>query len=249
MSNVLSYSPDNSSSKEKIILDEDQKERSITLCKKIIDASSFVHDFIKSGEITVSVRHNGIECIKHYIKDLGNILGSDDDVKQNQELTKKMLRDAYTEIERLKQEFGKNVSLEPIVSKLHQSDEIIRKWWNELGFSYCTSTVLPWRDSTFFNICFSFGIDGSISFFEEKPVTAKKKLKEKQRELGKKIELHEHDSDFVVLDNPNNRIWLKQRLSERFPTAEFFKWESYHIRGTDLSQLFHAEAKINLKEI
>jgi len=241
---------ENLTSNEPLLIDADDRASSLESLNSIIGALSFLHELITKGTATVGTRHNTLGISRAELSQLEKFLGAKDDLKQEEELKKNLLRQANMEIHRLREEMGKGVTIEAIGSKLHQLDRTIYNWWQNLGFTYSSSKLQAHSRGASFQVEFSVGVERHISSHESKPVTAKARVDAKRAALGAELEIIYKSDEPYVVDNANNRAWLTNKFKERFPTCRIWKWESISVHGLDdIFQIRHVEVSIDITDI
>lgn len=239
----------NHSSDEPLLIDADASASALASLKSIIVALSFLHEMVTKGTATVGTRHNTLGISRSELNNLEKSLGAKDDLQQEDELKKNLLRQANTEVYRLREEMGKGVTIEAIGSKLYQLDRSIYNWWQNLGFSYSSAKMQAHARGASFQVEFSVNIERHISSHDPKPVTAKARVAAKQAALGAALEVMYKSDEPYVLDNANNRAWLTNKFKERFPTCRIWKWEAMSINNTDEFQIRHVEVNIDITDV
>jgi len=243
-------STENHSSNEPLLIDPDARVSSLESLKSAIGALSFLHELITKGTATIGIRHNTLGICRAKLGQLDKFLGAKDDLKQEEELKKNLLRQANLENHRLREEMGKGVTIESIGSKLHQLDRSIYNWWQNLGFTYSSAKLQPHSHGATFHVEFSVGVERHVSSHSEKPVTDRARMNAKREALGAELEIVYKSDDPYVVDNPNNRAWLTNKFKERFPTCRIWKWESISARGLDdVFQIRHVEVNIDMTDV
>jgi hypothetical protein len=240
---------ENSSSDEPLLIDADTKASSLESIRNAYHALSFLNELISKDTATVGVRHNTLGLVRAELGNLEKSLGAKDDFQQEEELKKNLLRQANFEIHRLRDEMGKGVTVESIGNKLYQLDKTIYNWWQNLGFSYSKGTLQPNHKGATFHREFTLNIESHVFSHTTKPVTAKARIDAKVKALGSELEIFNEDNELCVLDNPNNREWIKNKFIERFPNCRIWKWESISIRNSDLFQIRHVEVMIDMIDV
>ena len=227
-------SAENHSSNEPVVLDADAKALALKQIQSAAGALSFLKEMITKDSLTKSIRFNTLSVGKHDIADLIKGLGGDEDLKQEDDLRLKMLQNANKEVHRLTQELGKGITKEGLGVRIGQMCEEVNNWWKAQGFGYSRGTISGWSSGASMTIEFNCHLDDFVSTMEEKPITAKAKLKEKQKELSQELVIvpEQRGSDMmVVLDCNESRTWIMNKLRERFPGIQIHKWESHFIHG------------------
>lgn len=242
-------SPENHTSDEPLVLDADAKAVSIKALNDMRGALAFLQEMIQKDTCSVSTRFNTLSIVRSETRHLGRILGADADLQQEDDLRQNLLRQANMENHRLREEMAKGVTVESIGGKLYLMDRSIYNWWQNLGFTYSKATMGAHSRGGSFHVEFSIGVERHISTMEEKPVTAKAKIKAKQEALGQELEIAWGGGEPYVLDNPNNRAWITGKLKERFPKCRIWKWESIAIHNSDDFQLRHVEVNIDFTDV
>lgn len=239
----------NSGSDEPLLIDADTTAVSLEAIKETIGALSFLHDVVHNGTATVGIRHNTLSLSKAYLERLEGYLGAKDDQKQEDELKNNLLRQANTELHRIREEMGKGVTIEAIGLKLYQLEKTIYNWWQNQGFSYSKSQLNPNYRGANFLVEFSVRIERHISSMATKPVTAKARVAAKCETLGKKLELvYDGDQSFVI-DNLNNRKWLTNLFKQRFPTCRILQWKSMSCYKLDVFHIRDVEVNIDMTDV
>lgn len=243
-------STENHSSDEPLLIDADATASSLKSLSSIFDSLSFLHDMVKKGTATISTRHNTLGIARAELGRLEKFLGAKDDLQQEEELKKNLLRQANMELYRLREEMGKGVTVEAIGSKLYQLDRSIYNWWQNLGFTYSKSSLHPHFRGASFHVEFSVSVERHIGSMEDKPVTAKARVDAKRAALGAELEIVYNSDEPYVVDNANNRAWLTNKFRERFPTCRVWKWESISAHGMDgVFQIRHVEVNIDMTDV
>lgn len=245
-------STENHSSNEPVILDADAKATALKKVQSAYHALSFLNEMITKDSLTKSIRYNTLSVASHDIKDLIKSLGGDEDLKQEDDLRLKNLQRANAEVHRLTAELGKGITKEGVSVKIGQMCQEVEEWWKSLGFGYSKGTISGWRNGSSMTFEFNCHIDMFMSTMEEKPISKKAKLKERQEEMGKELILipEQRGSDMMVtLDCPENRQWIVNKLKERFPSIRFHKWESHFIHGSEDFQITSLHANFPVEEI
>lgn len=243
-------STENHSSNEPLLIDADARASSLESLKSIIGALSFLHELITKGTATVGTRHNTLGISRAELSHLEKFLGAKDDLKQEEELKKNLLRQANMEVHRLREEMGKGVTIEAIGSKLYQLDRSIYNWWQNLGFTYSKSSLQPHSRGASFHVEFSVSVERHIGSHEAKPVTARARVDAKRAALGAELEIVYKSDEPYVVDNANNRAWLTNKFKERFPTCRIWKWEAISAHGLDgVFQIRHVEVNIDMTDV
>ena len=241
---------ENHSSDLPLLIDADTKEASLDSIKSIIGALSYLHELITSETAKVSTRHNTLAISRGQLKQLEKFLGASDDLQQEEQLKKNLLREANTEVYRLREVMANGVSVEAIGNKLYQLDRSIYNWWQNLGFTYSKSKLQPHFKGASFIVEFSVGIDRHVGIDNPKPVTARTRKNAKFVALGQQLEIVQTNDDPYVVDSPNNRIWFTNKIKERFPTCRIHKWEAVSVmRQEDVFQIRHIEVMIDLIDV
>lgn len=242
---------ENHGSNEPLLVNDDDKASSLNSIKRIVNALSFLHETMTKGTATVGIRHNTLGISRAEFNRIEELLGAKDDLAQEEELKKNLLRQANLEIHRLREEMGKGVTVEAIGSKLYQLDRTICNWWQNQGFTYSSSKLSAHSRGATFQVEFSVGIDKHVSSHSEKPVTEKSRIDAKLIALGSELEIvYPKGDDPYVVDNPNNRTWLTNKFKERFPTCRIWKWESMLINGLDdIFQIRRVEVNIDMTDV
>ena len=250
MTKLIDCSTKNSSSEEPLMLDADNKVLSLKLIKDTISALGFLHEIISKDNLSVGTRHNTLSLARYHLSDLENALGAKDDIEQEAELRKNLLRQANLDIRQLREQLGKGVTVEAIGNKLYQLDRTIYNWWKNLGFSYSKATLLPNYRGANFDVEFTVRIQRHISSFETKPVSAKAEVDAKAASLEHQLEIADskHSVDGIVIDNPQNRLWITKKIREKFPNCRIVKWES-HSSGDDLFEIRHVQVYIDINDV
>jgi len=240
---------ENHGSDEPLVLDADAKATSLKAINSVMGALSYLGERIQKDTAVVSTRYNTLGIARSDLRQLGNTLGAEADTAQEDELRLSLLRQANMENHRLRDELGKGVTVEAIGLKLYHMDRTIYNWWQNLGFTYSKSSIQAHSRGASFQVEFSIGVERHISTMEEKPVTAKAKLDAKRESLGRELQIVYDGSEPYVLDNPNNREWIKNTLKARFPNCRIYKWESISIHRSDEFQLRHVEVNIDMTDV
>ena len=247
---------ENHGSNELLELNPDTKVSSLESLKSSINALKFLHELVAKDTATVGVRHNTLGIVRSQLKHLENSLGAKDDIEQQEELKRNLLLQANSEIKRLREEIGKGVTIESIGSKLHQLDRTIYNWWQNLGFSYASTSLMPNHRGATFKVEFSVDLDRHISVHSSTPVTDKAKIDVKIADLGKELEITlSRNDDPYILDNTNNRTWLIKKFKERFPNCKIWKWESIAVRSESTTpqenefKILRVEVNIDMNDV
>ena len=245
-------STENHSSNEPVVLDADTQASALKKIQSAYGALNFLNEMITKNTLTKSIRNNTLSVTSHDVKDLIKSLGGDEDLKQEDDLRLKMLQNANAEVHRLTEELGKGVTKEGIGVKIGQMCKEVQDWWSSLGFGHSKGTITGWRNCASMTMEFNCHIDMFMSTMEEKPISKKAALKERQEEMGKELILipEERGSDMMVtLDCPENRQWIINKLKERFPGIRFHKWESHFIHGSEDFQITSCHANFPVEDI
>lgn len=239
----------NSSSKEIIKLNEDQVAIASKAINEIFHGLKFLKEEIP--HLTKDIRFNVLSVIKSEFQKLSAILDTEEDEKQKSELEKKLLRKVNFENRRLREEMAKGVTVDSIGAKLYELEQIVYKWWQDLGFSYSKHSILPGPTINQLKTEFSVTLERGISYSEREnnPVSARKKKKEKVQALGKELQILESAGENYVLDNENNKTWLINKLKNRFPNIRIFNIKIHSIYNREEFQITDIEAYIDIKEI
>ena len=240
---------ENHTSDEPLLLDADATASSLKELSSMVGALSWLHELIGKGQATVSTRHNALGIARSNLRQLDKLLGSADDLKQEDDLRLQMLRQANMEVHRLNEELGKGVTVAAIGNKLYLLDRTIYNWWQNLGFTYSKATIQAHSRGAAFHVEFSVGVERHISSMEEKPVSAKAKLDAKRANLGKQLDIAYDGSEPYVVDNQENRTWITNTLRARFPTSRIWKWESLSVSKLDIFQIRHVEVNIDITDV
>lgn len=241
--------PANSGSNELISLDDDDKAVCLTSIVKTIDALRLVHELVSKDTCTVGVRHNTLYVSRSYIKKVEEVLGAEDDKKQEEEILTNSLREVNNENRRLRQEMGNGVTVEAIGNKLYSLSQTVYNWWQNLGFGYSTSKIQPYSHASFLEVEFSANLDDMVGTFEDKPVTAKRKLAAKKARLVSELEFANEDNSKVVVDNQHNRQWFLDKFKERFPGCKVEEFTSRHDHRSDSFFIRKIHVRINIVDI
>lgn len=245
-------SPQNSGSDELIALDEDKKAASLLAIAETYHALQFVQDAIKSDRLTVGTRHNGFGLAKIQFDKLHALLDVEEDERQRKELNERLLRRANAEIHRLNEELGKKASVEGLANKLHQLNQMIYTWWQELGFTYCKSMIVAHFQGATFDVDFSVSVDRHLNHTEREntPVSSRQAKDSKIDSMKSELDLLNDNGEIYVLDHPQNREWIISRIQDRFPNARIANWESCSIRNNNREfQIRRVKAFIDLTDI
>ena len=240
---------ENHSSDKPLLIDADQTAVAVETLKTMIGGLTFLHELLAKGTATVGTRHNTLSIARHGLNKIEDLLGAKDDQSQEEALKKNLLRQANTEVARLREELGKGVTVEGIGSKLHQMQQHMYHWWQNQGFSYSEMTLNPSHSGAAFHVKFSVNVDRHVSRYAEKPVTAKIKKDAKMAALGEQLQLVHNDQEPYVLDNENNRTWITNLLKARFPGCSIWKWESICIYRLDGFCIRHVEVRIDIASV
>jgi hypothetical protein len=243
----LEMSP-NHSDDTPVVLTDDAKAAATTSLKKAADALYFVMEFIKNGSLTVSARYNGLAVAISDINHARKLLGGESDLQQDMEGFQKRLREANEEIRRLEKEMTKGITAEAVGNKLGVLMKTVSKWWESIGFNYCTGKFNEYGGLT---AVLHTSIDDHISCMEEDtPVTAKQKKQEKVMETAQTLDLiPEGHGRFHVVDSPKNRAWVINKIKTRFPSVRICKVELQEIGKADLFEIDRIEVYIPVDEI
>lgn len=240
---------ENSSSRVLLDLDADTRANAINSLVSMIDALGFLRETLVKCNTTKGIRHNSLGIVRFSMESLSKALGADEDTEQEKALVHTKLRQANTEIHRLQDQLGMGVTVQAIGQKLYLLDQTIYNWWQNAGFTYCKSTIRPHSTGACFHVTFSVHIERHISSMESKPVTAKKRVDAKRKALGDELDVVYVDEDPAVLDNPNNRQWLINKLRSRFPKCNISRWESFAINRLKDFQIVNMEVQIDLTDV
>jgi len=226
----------NHNSDEIVSLNPDEKATAISSVNGIIDALDFLRQQIIDDAVKVSTRYNTINIAKYKIKDLHELIGGNDDLKQDEEHLNFSLRHANIENARLRDQLGKNITTEAIASKLHLLRQDVYDFWKDLGFLHSDIKFSSGYNSAYLVCELSCYIDKHISTMTKTPISDKKELDEKIEELKQTIETEKIPTGLVMIDSEKNRNWITEILQNRFPSCTIQKirccshYEIYYIR-------------------
>lgn len=239
----------NSSSKEKISLNEDQVTVALKSINEIFHGLKFLKEEIPN--LTKDIRFNVLSVVKSEFQKLSAILDAEEDEKQKLELKENLLRKANFENRRLREEMAKGVTIDSIGAKLYELEQIVYKWWQDLGFSYSKHSILPGPTINQLKTEFSVTLERGISYSEREnnPVSARRKKQEKVQKSGKELQVLESAGENYILDNENNKTWLINKLKNRFPNIRIFNIKINSIYNREEFQITDIEAYIDIKEI
>lgn len=241
--------PDNSGNSKSLALDADEKAAAMKEISSIVGALSWLHELIEKDQATVATRYNALGINRYGLKHLEEMLGAKDDLAQDKKRDKNLLREANMELHRLREEMGKGVTVEAIGSKLYQLNQTIYNWWQNLGFTYSKSTLNPYSTGASFQVEFSVNVERHVSSHDPKPVTAKARMESKKQALGKELEIIYDGDEPYVVDNQNNRLWIANKLKERFPKCSINKWDIRSVYRMDIFQISHVEVSIDMTDV
>lgn len=213
----------NHSSDEPIELNADQKSTAIQYINDIFGALVYLKEQIVADKIQVNTRYNSIGIAKYKIQDLHELLGGEDDIKQDEERRNLSLRHANIENARLRDQLGKSVTTQAIASKLNLLKQDFYDFWKNLGFLYSTIQFSSGHDTAYLTCELSCYINNHISSMTQTPVSDKKDLDERIEQLKQKIETDKIPTGLVMIDSEKNRNWVIETLKNRFPSCRIQK--------------------------
>ena len=202
-------------------LTPDQQAVALEAAAEISGAAIHLHQMIEAGTLSVALRYACTGVIEHQLERLRHALGSISDDEIEAKLKANLLRQANLENHRLREEMAKGVTAEAITQALRPTSDIVYKWWTGLGFTYMQGHFEAWHGGGAFVATMSCHVDRHVSTFEDKPITAQSVIEKRLAEMARELVMVGTGSDRHVLDTPENRRWICQRLLNRFPNARW----------------------------
>lgn len=212
-------SVENHTSNEIISLNADEKTIALKSVQEIIHGLQFLSEEISGNKTSVSTRYNVLGIVGYKLKDLREILGGEEDLKQDDERDRFTIRHLNEEVRSLRDQLGKDLTSDAVVGKLYQLKQDVYNFWKELGFLSSTINFSSGFNSTWLSCDFSCYINSHISTMSRTPVSDKLELAEKIEKFKQTIEVGQISTGLVMIDSEKNRFWLTQTLQNRYPSC------------------------------
>lgn len=223
--------PDNQFSSELVRVAD--KDEVLNLAKEVYSAVAAVYDDIKNDRLSVGMRYNCLGIANRRLAALGAALGRAEDVVQEQAHKLNLLREANTEIARLRGQLAAGVTPDSVSAKLEALNNAVRDWWRPFSFGSMTGRFLPrWGGAEFLATFRVGGYEGSESVQAGCDTVAA-------------------DGDVHIVDSDKTRQYLTGLFTTRFPGSKIQRWESRGVHAGDgrLAQPWEIEVVIPLGAI
>lgn len=225
-----------------VILSVDVKSDAEGALCELAAATEFLMGYIRENTLTKSIRFNGLYAAASALDRAKQTLGGAEDDAQTIVLRSQQLREANTEIRRIRDEMAAGVSNEAVGLKLYPWYRLVYDWWISIGFGFMEAhfTAGPTGGH----------LVGKFSCMLGR-VTGEACTEEAAAALAAGVDMHKAygaQSDLTLQDTPRTREWLIQQLQRRFPGAYRPDWEVYGGRS-DADSIRYMTARIPVEAL
>lgn len=151
------------------------------------------------------------------------------------------IRVANKRIMELEKELISKSEIKGIKESLYAMNNALYVWWQNQGFNLVTD-----ENYGFYGFRGRFCLDTSlISFLSTRPVSEKEEKRNRLDEMIEEgYEFIQEGSEYVLLDNPNNRGLITNLVRNKFKSIEIVSWENRKISKKEEFKLRGFEAYI-----
>lgn len=233
--------------KNKVILNDDQKEVLFKSLKDINFACSQLRDWVSKDNLSEDMSKKLPALIEDYFSKAASVLNYDSYLLEEKAKRYDEVREISNKFYELEAKLASSKPVDGLDEQLKHLSQKVTDWWSKEGFNHVSNQKYYPHGGLNLEFHFMLSLRKVIS---DTPITDK--LNDEQhienlRGIGFEFADFEYgDSEKLnLIDNQNNRTLLTNILRERFPSIKIHGWKNMNsYSNPDIFVIFHVDATI-----